>query len=194
MDMQEINWKVFQEARAATDYWINSMRFQLVQTPDTPENRKLRKTLQQSIASTEKVMLTYRFLYRHFLDVMADEKPMSAENLATWINTKKVQRKIVQPFLKSIRAQKIQHEALFEQPYFPSADSRKKIVPTVFAKHLAQALEHGSLFFMEGADGSIADRKILLYFPTAFGEELILSHAGESKNASKSTRPLPTWY
>ena len=181
MDTQEIGWKAFQEARAATDYWINSMRFQLSQTPDTPENRKLRKTLQQSIASTEKVMLTYRFLYRHFLDVMADEKPMSAENLAAWINTKKVQRKIVQPFLKSIRAQKIQHEALFEQPYFPSADSRKKIVPTVFAKHLAQALEHGSLFFIEAADGSIADRKILLYFPTAFGNELILSHAGESK-------------
>ncbi len=181
IDTQEIGWKAFQEARAATDYWINSMRFQLSQTPDTPENRKLRKTLQQSIASTEKVMLTNRFLYRHFLDVMADEKPMSAENLAAWINTKKVQRKIVQPFLKSIRAQKIQHEALFEQPYFPSADSRKKIVPTVFAKHLAQALEYGSLFFIEGADGSIADRKILLYFPTAFGEELILSHAGESK-------------
>ncbi|MCR1347303.1 hypothetical protein NRY68_16255 [Acidithiobacillus ferrooxidans] len=181
MDSQEIGWKVFQEARAATDYWINSMRFQLAQTPDTPENQKLRKTLQQSIASTEKVMLTYRFLYRHFLDVMADEKPMSAEGLTAYINTKKVQRKIVQPFLKSIRAQKIQHEAMFEQPYFPSADSRKKIVPTVFAKHLAQALEHGSLFFIEGADGSIADRKILLYFPTAFGEELILSHAGESK-------------
>ncbi len=181
MDTQEIGWKAFQEARAATDYWINSMRFQLAQTPDTPENQKLRKTLQQSIASTEKVMLTYRFLYRHFLDVMADEKPMSAESLTAWINTKKVQRKIVQPFLKSIRAQKIQHEALFEQPYFLSADSRKKIVPTVFAKHLAQALEHGSIFFIEAADGSIADRKILLYFPTAFGEELILSHAGESK-------------
>ena len=192
MDMQEIGWKVFQEARAATDYWINSMRFQLAQTPDTPENQKLRKTLQQSIASTEKVMLTYRFLYRHFLDVMADEKPMSAESLAAWINTKKVQRKIVQPFLKSIRAQKIQHEALFEQPYYPSAGSpsagqtlsagsRKKIVPTVFAKHLAQALEHGSIFFVDGADGSIADRKIVLYFPTAFGDELILSHAGASK-------------
>lgn len=181
MDTQEIGWKVFQEARAATDYWINSMRFQLAQTPDTAENQKLRKTLQQSIASTEKVMLTYRFLYRHFLDVMADEKPMSAESLAAWINTKKVQRKIVQPFLKSIRAQKIQHEALFEQAYYPSADSRKKIVPTVFAKHLAQALEHGSIFFIEGADGSIADRKIVLHFPTAFGEELILSHAGTSK-------------
>ncbi|MEB8489046.1 hypothetical protein OW567_03845 [Acidithiobacillus ferriphilus] len=181
MDTQEIGWKVFQEARAATDYWINSMRFQLAQTPDTPENQKQRKTLQQSIVSTEKVMLTYRFLYRHFLDVMADEKPMSAERLTPWINTKKVQRKIVQPFLKSIRAQKIQHEALFEQPYFPSADSRKKIVPTVFAKHLAQSLEHGSLFFIEAVDGSIADRKILLYFPTAFGEELILSHVGASK-------------
>lgn len=181
MDTQEIGWKAFQEARAATDYWIGSLRFQLSQTPDTPENQKQRKTLQQSIVSTEKVMLFYRFLYRHFLDVMADEKPMSAESLAAWINTKKVQRKIVQPFLKSIRAQKIQHEALFEQPYFPSADSRKKIVPTVFAKHLAQSLEHGSLFFIEGADGSIADRKILLHFPTAFGEELILSHAGESR-------------
>ncbi len=181
MDTQEIGWKVFQEARAATDYCINSMRFQLAQTPDTAENQKLRKTLQQSIASTEKVMLTYRFLYRHFLDVMADEKPMSAESLTAWISTKKVQRKIVQPFLKSIRAQKIQHEAMFEQPYFPSADSRKKIVPTVFAKHLAQALEHGSIFFVEGADGSIADRKIVLHFPTAFGEELILSHAGASK-------------
>ena len=203
MDTQEIGWKTFQEARAATDYWIDSMRFQLAQTPDTPENQKLRKTLQQSIASTEKVMLTYRFLYRHFLDVMADEKPMSAESLAAWINTKKVQRKIVQPFLKSIRAQKIQHEALFEQPYYPSAGSpslgqtpssgqtpsaglpsagsRKKIVPTVFAKHLAQALEHGSIFFVDGADGSIADRKIVLYFPTAFGDELILSHAGASK-------------
>ena len=181
MDMQEIGWKVFQEARAATDYWIGSLRFQLAQTPDTPENRKLRKGMEQSIASTQTVMLTYRFLYRRFLDVMADDKPMDARSLAARINTKKVRRKIIQPFLKSIRAQKVQHEAMFEQPYYPSADSRKKIVPTVFSKHLAQALEHGSIFLIEGADGSIADRKILLYFPTAFGEELILSHSGESR-------------
>ena len=191
-DHQEIGWKEFQEARAATDHWIGSLRFQLAQTPDTTENKKLRKNLEQSVASTEKVMLFYTFLYRHFLDVMADEKPMDAKSLAAWISTKNVRRKIVQPFIKSIRAQKVQHEAMFEQPYFPSpagstsagatfAGSRKKIVPTVFAKHLAQALEHGSIFFIEGADGSIANRKIVLHFPTAFGEELIKSHAGESK-------------
>ncbi|MCL4525571.1 MAG: hypothetical protein M1492_03555 [Gammaproteobacteria bacterium] len=199
MDTQEIGWKEFQEARAATDHWIGSLRFQLAQTPDTTENKKLRKSLEQSIASTEKVMLFYRFLYRHFLDVMADEKPMDAKSLTAWINTKNVRRKIIHPFVKSIRAQKIQYEALFEQPYYPSSGSpsagapsagapsvglpsagqRKKIVPTVFAKHLAQALEHGSIFFIDGVDGSIANRKILLYFPTAFGDELIKSHAGE---------------
>ncbi|MBU2767510.1 hypothetical protein HAP94_15335 [Acidithiobacillus ferrivorans] len=182
-ETQEIGWKAFQEAKAATDYWIGSLRFQWSQTPDTPENKKLRKTLEQSIASTEKVMLFYRFLYHHFLDVMADDAPMDAKSITAWLRTKKVQRKIVQPFLKSIRSQKVQHEALFEQPYYPSADSRKKIVPTVFAKHLSLALEHGSIFFVESAGEGIADRKILLYFPTALGEELILSYAGKSKKA-----------
>jgi hypothetical protein len=180
MEQQIIGWKEFQEARAATDYWIGSLKFQIGQLPNTTENEKQRNELQQSIVSIQKVMTFYRFLYRHFLDVMADEAPMNSKNFGDWLVTKKVQRKIILPFLKSIRAQKVQHEALFEQPYYPSAESSKKIVPTVFAKHLALALEHGSLFFIEGP-GGIADRKILLYFPIAFGEELKMSHRGEMK-------------
>ncbi|MBU2768716.1 hypothetical protein HAP94_21770 [Acidithiobacillus ferrivorans] len=180
METQEIGWKTFQEAKAATDYWIGSLQFQIGQIPDTTENNKRRKELQQSIVSTKKVMLFYRLIYRHFLDVMADDTLMDPKSITAWLRTKKVQRNIVQPFLKSIRAQKVQHEALFEQPYYPSADSRKKIVPTVFAKHLSLALEHGSIFFIGGA-GGVAERKILLLFPAAFGDELNMSHRGETK-------------
>ncbi|WP_414041481.1 toprim domain-containing protein [Acidithiobacillus sp. M4-SHS-6] len=180
MDSQELNWKIFQEAKAATDYWIKDLQFRLSQTPsDTPENIKIRKSLTQSIASMQKVILFYRFLFDHFLNVMDDDKRMTPEQFTAFINTKKVYRRFVKPFLKSIKAQKIQHEALFEQPYYPSPESHRKIVPTVFVKHLAEALQHGSVFFLEGF--SIADRKILLYFPTEIGEELKLSFAGECK-------------
>ena len=179
---QAIGTKEFFESRGAIDHWIGNQRFLLAQMPDTPANQKRRKELQQSITSAEKVILSLRFLHRHFLDVMADEPLMDAKSIATWIKTKKVQRKIIIPFLKSIRAQKIQHEAPYEQPYTPSPHSRRKVTPTVFIKSLALALEHGSIFFQEGAEG-IAGRRIILHFPTTFGEELRASQRGESKKS-----------